>query len=65
MFLFKQEPRPLLESDLEKVLTTSKKTKVAAGEYSRLSSMRADSDSAINEISKLVASHILNVQSDN
>nr|XP_004235000.1 ATPase family AAA domain-containing protein 1-B [Solanum lycopersicum] len=59
------EPRPLLESDLEKVLTTSKKTKVAASEYSRLSSMRADSDSAINEISKLVASHILNVQSDN
>ncbi|XP_015067545.1 ATPase family AAA domain-containing protein 1-B [Solanum pennellii] len=59
------EPRPLLESDLEKVLTTSKKTKVAASEYSRLSSMRADSDSAINEISKLVVSHILNVQSDN
>ncbi|TMX02197.1 hypothetical protein EJD97_022406 [Solanum chilense] len=59
------EPRPLLKSDLEKVLTTSKKTKVAASEFSRLSSMRADSDSAINEISKLVASHILNVQSDN
>lgn len=59
------EPRPLLELDLEKALATSKKTKVAASEYSRLSSRHADSDSAINEISKLVVSHILNLQSDN
>ncbi|XP_015165605.1 ATPase family AAA domain-containing protein 1 isoform X1 [Solanum tuberosum] len=60
-----QEPRPLLELDLEKALAMSKKTKVAASEYSRLSSRHADSDSAINEISKLVVSHILNLQSDN
>ncbi|KAH0702963.1 hypothetical protein KY290_018284 [Solanum tuberosum] len=59
------EPRPLLELDLEKALAMSKKTKVAASEYSRLSSRHADSDSAINEISKLVVSHILNLQSDN
>ncbi|KAH0690099.1 hypothetical protein KY289_017457 [Solanum tuberosum] len=59
------EPRPLLELDLEKALATSKKTKVAASEYSRLSSRHADSDSAINKISKLVVSHILNLQSDN
>lgn len=54
-----------MELDLEKALATSKKTKVAASEYSRLSSRHADSDSAINEISKLVVSHILNLQSDN
>ncbi|KAJ8536905.1 hypothetical protein K7X08_035306 [Anisodus acutangulus] len=64
------ELRPLSELDLERVLATSKKTKVAASEYSRLSSRRADSDSypvhaAINELSKLVVSQILNLQSDN
>ncbi|MCD7452246.1 hypothetical protein HAX54_016011 [Datura stramonium] len=66
------ESRPLSELDLEKVLATSKKTKVAASEYSRLSSRLANADSdsypvhaAINEISKLVASQILNMQSDN
>lgn len=58
--------------DLERVLATSKKTKVAASDYGRLSLRRADSDSnsypakvAINEISELVASLILNHQSDN
>ncbi|XP_038684457.1 ATPase family AAA domain-containing protein 1-B-like isoform X2 [Tripterygium wilfordii] len=32
------EPRPVLQSDLEKVLVTSIKTRVAASEYSRLNS---------------------------
>ncbi|KAL7147302.1 hypothetical protein ABFS83_06G098500 [Erythranthe nasuta] len=32
------EPRPLSQADLEKVITTTKKTNVAANEYSRLSS---------------------------
>ncbi|XP_059304493.1 uncharacterized protein LOC132056355 [Lycium ferocissimum] len=62
------ESRPLSELDLQRVLATSKKTKVAASEYSRLSPRHADSDSdpvqaAINELSKLVASQ-LNLQSD-
>ncbi|OIT26505.1 PREDICTED: ATPase family AAA domain-containing protein 1-like [Nicotiana attenuata] len=70
------EPRPLSESDLERVLATSKKTNVAASEYSGLSSLsagwsgHADSDDypvqeAINELSKLVITQILNLRSDN
>lgn len=67
-----QEPRPLSQSDLEKVLATSKKTGVAASEYSRLSSLsgrtRTESDEvqdAISEvISKFVASQIVNLQPD-
>ncbi|KAM3319739.1 hypothetical protein P3S67_006939 [Capsicum chacoense] len=64
------EPRPLSELDLEKVLATSKKTKVAAREYSRLSSRHSDSDSSpvqvsINQLSKLVVSRILNLNLDN
>ncbi|KAF3659316.1 hypothetical protein T459_09669 [Capsicum annuum] len=64
------EPRPLSELDLEKVLATSKKTKVAAREYSRLSSSHSDSDSSpvqvsINQLSKLVVSRILNLNLDN
>ncbi|GAA0145120.1 hypothetical protein LIER_05382 [Lithospermum erythrorhizon] len=67
------EPRPLTQEDLEKVITTSTKTKVAATEYSRL---RSESSSwspptegyqvqaAINELSKLVMSQIMNLQSD-
>ncbi|KAG9133974.1 hypothetical protein Leryth_004677 [Lithospermum erythrorhizon] len=67
------EPRPLTQEDLEKVIATSTKTKVAATEYSRL---RSESSSwsppnegyqvqaAINELSKLVVSQIMNLQSD-
>ncbi|KAF5731296.1 ATPase family AAA domain-containing protein 1-like isoform X1 [Tripterygium wilfordii] len=70
------EPRPMLQSDLEKVLLTSKKTRVAASEYNSLNSQSPrwsrsrDTDdnqvhSAINELSRLVVSQILNIQSDN
>ncbi|KAK4571112.1 hypothetical protein RGQ29_029798 [Quercus rubra] len=68
-------PRPLSESDLERVIATSKKTKVAANEYTGLSSQSPgwsrNSESgdypvqaAISELSKLVVSQILNIQSD-
>ncbi|KFK26979.1 hypothetical protein AALP_AA8G318300 [Arabis alpina] len=66
------EPRPLTQLDLEKVLATSKKTQIAASEYSSLSSQSSawrsprDSDevqAAINGISKLFASQMINVQS--
>ena len=74
---YTQAPRPLKQSDLEKVLATSKKTKVAAHEYMRL--MQQSSSwpvqreggedypvhSAINELSKLVVSQILSMQTDN
>ncbi|CAA2940335.1 ATPase family AAA domain-containing protein 1-B-like [Olea europaea var. sylvestris] len=66
-------PRPLSQLDLEKVISKTTKTKVAASEYSRLSSQSStwpghrDSDNfqvqaAINELSKLVVSQILNIQ---
>ncbi|XP_038709896.1 ATPase family AAA domain-containing protein 1-B-like [Tripterygium wilfordii] len=66
------EPRPMLQSDLERVLLTSRKTRVAASEYSRLNSQlprSRDTDdyqvqSTINELSRLVVSQILNIQSD-
>ncbi|CAA2969007.1 ATPase family AAA domain-containing 1-like [Olea europaea subsp. europaea] len=68
------EPRPLSQSDLEKVISKTTKTKVATSEYSRLSSQSSwpgdrDSDdyqvqAAINELSKLVVSQILNIQQD-
>ncbi|KAJ7965289.1 ATPase family AAA domain-containing protein 1-like [Quillaja saponaria] len=65
-------PRPLSQSDLEKVLVTSRKTKVAATEYTGLSAgwsgHRESGDfqvqAAINEISKVVVSQILNLQAD-
>ncbi|KAG2701395.1 hypothetical protein I3760_06G042200 [Carya illinoinensis] len=68
-------PRHLSESDLEKVLATSQKTKVVASEYTGLTSQspgwsrnREPGDyqvqAAINELSKLVVSQILNLQSD-
>lgn len=68
-------PRPLSQSDLEKVLSTSTKTKVAASEYTRLSSQssgwsrsQGNTDdqfqAAIGELSKLVISQIMNIQSD-
>ncbi|KAK9672405.1 hypothetical protein RND81_12G098300 [Saponaria officinalis] len=72
-----QAPRPLAQSDLEKALLTSKKTTTAAYEYSRLASQSSSwpvqSDNgeeypvqnAINELSKLVVSQILNLQADN
>jgi hypothetical protein len=73
-FMF-QAPRPLTQSDLEKVLATSIKTKVAASEYTGLTSQSAgwsrnrepadyQVQAAISELSKLVVSQILNIQSD-
>ncbi|KAM3308950.1 outer mitochondrial transmembrane helix translocase isoform X1 [Capsicum chacoense] len=72
----KQEPRPLSESDLEKVIATSKKTQVAANEYNSLRSQlvglsrQTETDdypvqAAISELSKLVVSQILNLQAEN
>ncbi|MBA0684675.1 hypothetical protein Goari_026247, partial [Gossypium aridum] len=71
------DPRPLSQADLERVLATSKKTGVAANEYTRLNSQlpgwsrqnHSESDdyqvqAAINELSKLVVSQIVNLQSD-
>ncbi|WMV34058.1 hypothetical protein MTR67_027443 [Solanum verrucosum] len=71
-----QEPRPLSELDLEKVIATSKKTQVAANEYNSLRSQlvglsrQTDTDdypvqAAISELSKLVVSQILNLQAEN
>ena len=71
-----QEPRPLSQLDLEKVLATSTKTKVAASEYTGLRSNSSSGwaghreagdyevQAAISELSKLVVSQILNIQSD-
>ncbi|CAN4102291.1 unnamed protein product [Withania somnifera] len=70
------EPRSLSESDLEKVIATSKKTLVAANEYNSLRSQfvglsrQTDTDdypvqAAISELSKLVVSQILNLQAEN
>ncbi|KAK9075246.1 hypothetical protein SSX86_003567 [Deinandra increscens subsp. villosa] len=71
-------PRPLSQADLERVVVTSKKTRVAAREYSGLSSQSevwsvpretAPDDyqvhAAINELSKIVVSQILNIRSEN
>ncbi|KAL8143569.1 hypothetical protein V2J09_016601 [Rumex salicifolius] len=69
-------PRPLSQQDLELVLATSRKTKAAAQEYSRLSTRpmswsRQDGEgndgqvqNAITELSKIVVSQILNLQSE-
>ncbi|KAI3762367.1 hypothetical protein L1987_52796 [Smallanthus sonchifolius] len=67
-------PRALSQADLEKVVMTSKKTRVAAREYSSQSEVwsvpreTADDDyqvqAAINELSKLVVSKIINIRSD-
>jgi hypothetical protein len=66
-----QEPRPLSQLDLEKALSTSRKTTVAANEYSRMSQPSSSGDSgdyqvqaAINEFSKLMISQMINLQSD-
>ena len=70
-----QVPRPLSQTDLEKVLATSRKTKVAASEYTGLrpqssgwSGNREPDDyqvqSTISEISKLMLTQIMNLQSD-
>ncbi|GER28558.1 P-loop containing nucleoside triphosphatehydrolases superfamily protein [Striga asiatica] len=68
-----QGPRPISQSDLERVITSSTKTNVAAGEYGRLNAgwlrQRESSDdyqvqAAIGELSKLVVSQILNLQSE-
>ncbi|KAK4792032.1 hypothetical protein SAY86_022467 [Trapa natans] len=67
-------PRPLSQSDLEKVLATSKKTGIAAGEYSGLTqstSWQRSRDSGdipvpetIQELSKLVLCQMMNLQRD-
>ncbi|KAF2553466.1 hypothetical protein F2Q68_00037498 [Brassica cretica] len=59
-------PRPLSQLDLEKVLATSKKTQVAAGEYSGLRVSREPDEvqAAISGISKLLVSQFINLQSD-
>ncbi|KAF3582440.1 hypothetical protein DY000_02032983 [Brassica cretica] len=51
--------------DLEKVLATSKKTQVAAGEYCGLRWSREpnDMEAAISGISKLLVSRFINLQS--
>ncbi|KAI7740710.1 hypothetical protein M8C21_023521 [Ambrosia artemisiifolia] len=71
-------PRPLSQADLERVVVKSKKTKVAAREYSGLSSQSEiwsvpretptddyQVQAAINELSKIVVSQIMNIRSDN
>ncbi|ONI25711.1 hypothetical protein PRUPE_2G315900 [Prunus persica] len=71
-------PRPLAQSDLEHVLATSRHTKVAANDYTGLNSSQLSPGwsrnrdtgdyqpvpDAINELSRLVVSHILNIQTD-
>ncbi|KAF2553609.1 hypothetical protein F2Q68_00037497 [Brassica cretica] len=59
-------PRPLSQLDLERVLATSKKTQVAAGEYSGLRVSREPDEvqAAISGISKLLVSQFINLQSD-
>ncbi|KAK2390792.1 hypothetical protein P8452_28006 [Trifolium repens] len=65
------EPRPLSQLDLEKALSTSRKTTVAANEYCRMNQPSSSGDSgdyqvqaAINEFSKLMISQMINLQSD-
>lgn len=67
-------PRPLSRLDLEKVLTTSRKTRIAATEYtlnSQSSGWSRNNESndyqvqaAISELSRLVVSQIMNIQSE-
>lgn len=74
LLILSQVPRPLSQSDLEEVLATTRKTGVAANEYGRLSSQlstwsRREPDdyqvqAALNELSKLVVSQIVNLQPD-
>ncbi|CAJ2667392.1 outer mitochondrial transmembrane helix translocase-like isoform X2 [Trifolium pratense] len=68
------EPRPLSQLDLEKALSTSRKTTVAANEYSRMKAQSSSRQSfsgesgdyevqaAIKEISRLMGSHMINIQ---
>lgn len=67
------EPRPLMQVDLERVLATSRKTRVAASEYSGLSShsqpwlsrnSEEDQVKALSEFSKVLLSRILTLQPD-
>ncbi|KAF6152533.1 hypothetical protein GIB67_000932 [Kingdonia uniflora] len=60
-------PRPLSQSDLENVLATTRKTRVAAGEYTARSRNREEDSNyqvspSISELSGLVISHMLNLQ---
>ncbi|CAK8567645.1 unnamed protein product [Lathyrus sativus] len=69
------EPRPLSQIDLERALATSQKTTVAANEYERMNQQSSsrrpfpgesdyDVQAAIKEISKLMGSHMINLQLD-
>ncbi|KAL8127762.1 hypothetical protein AgCh_014623 [Apium graveolens] len=69
------EPRLLSQSDLENVLATKRKTKAAASEYTRASSQlpgwsgNSEPDdnrvrAAISELSKLMMSQVLNIQTE-
>lgn len=69
-----QEPRPLSQADLERVIATTIRTNVAASEYSILTSLSSaqsrqrESDDyevhdAIDEVSNLIMSRILSIQS--
>ncbi|CAI9259769.1 uncharacterized protein LOC111920404 [Lactuca sativa] len=68
-------PRALSQADLEKVVLTTKKTRVAASEYSGLSSSQSevwsvpretdDYQAAISELSKIVVSQIMNIRAEN
>lgn len=75
LFFAFQEPRPLSQLDLEKALATSQKTTVAANEYDRMNQQSSsrrpfpgendyDVQAAIKEISKLMGSHMINLQLD-
>ncbi|KAL1203094.1 ATPase family AAA domain-containing protein FIGL1 [Cardamine amara subsp. amara] len=63
-------PRPISQMDLEKVLATSKKTQVAAGEYSMLSSQSSAwrggsrEPDEVQAAMKLLVSQFINLQSD-
>ncbi|KAH7538290.1 uncharacterized protein LOC107414902 [Ziziphus jujuba] len=68
-------PRPMSQSDLETVIGTSRKTKVAASEYTGLNSQSSGwsrsgesgdypVQAAISELSRLVVSQMSNIQTD-
>jgi hypothetical protein len=72
--ILSQAPRPLSQSDMQRVLGTSTKTRVSVNGYSRSSSYspgwpRQSDDYQVqattNELSKLLVSQILNLKLDN
>ncbi|KAF6136210.1 hypothetical protein GIB67_001619 [Kingdonia uniflora] len=64
-------PRPMSQSDIEKVLVTSRKTRVAAREYSGLAASHSSEwpgndqvQNALSELSKIMFSRMTNYQPD-